>query len=93
MISVYDGDQITAEASWNHFTYQLNNRSVGVVGVAVQECQAHGIPVVPDPGDFAEHVLIDFRGFSRGRMKDESKRLVAYANNRGWLFRAGDPVK
>ena len=90
MISVYDGDQITAEASWNHYTYQLNNRSVGVVAVTVQECQTYGLPIIDDPQEFAEHVLIDLRGFSRKRTKDEAKRLTAYANARGWLYRPQD---
>jgi hypothetical protein len=33
LLSVYDGDQITAENSWSHFTSQNNCRSVGVMAV------------------------------------------------------------
>ena len=37
-LSVYDGDQISADAAWRHYTEDLHLASAGVVAVAVAEC-------------------------------------------------------
>src|SRR5437016_4067739 len=52
LLSVYDGDQITAERSWLHFTSQDNCRSVGVLAVTVNECVAEALNVRSDPEPF-----------------------------------------
>ena len=86
-LSAYDGDQITAEASWSHFTGQLGYASAGVLAVTLAECQSQDIPVDPDPALYREHVLIDLSGFSRSQARDKGKHLARYANDRGWLYR------
>ena len=86
-ISTYDGDQITAEKAWKHFTRSLGYQSEGVVGVTVEECLSTGLSLFPDPGAFQEHVLIDFQGLTRKEKKDRAKILTVMANKRDWLFK------
>ena len=83
-LSVYDGDQISAEDSWLHYTGHLNLKSVGVMAVSVGECRNEQLCIRPDPKcDFEEHVLIMFDdGLQR-----IAKRLKAHAVRRDWQYR------
>ena len=86
-LSVYDGDQITAEAAWKHYTLKLP--SVGVMAVTVAECEKRQLAVIPDPlPDFSEHALIDFTGLTANQTRRTAQQLTAAANARGWQFRA-----
>jgi hypothetical protein len=89
-LSVYDGDQITAQDSWAHFTTALGCRSVGVLAVTVAECEAQGIEARSDPAPYPEHVLVDF-GQRRG---SEVRRIASHLRNaaegRGWQFEADE---
>ncbi len=85
-LSAYDGDQITAEASWVHFTDTLGYTSTGVLAVTVAECEALEATPNPDPNRFPEHVLIDFSRLTRTKCRDAAKALARHANDRGWLF-------
>lgn len=85
-LSVYDGDQITAEAAWNHYT--LKFPSVGVMAVTVAECQKQQIAAISDPlPDFSEHALIDFTGLTMNQARRTARQLTRAANARGWQFR------
>lgn len=93
-LSVYDGDQMAAEDSWNHYTHSLGNDSVGVVAVTVEECSGLGLRVVPDPNEFQEHALILFEDIegnqlSRNQIEKTAKRLRGLAERRGWQYRPG----
>lgn len=90
LLSVYDGDQIAAEAAWSHFTDSLGFTSAGVVAVSVLECQDLQLPVRPDPTPFPEHAVIDFTGLSRSGIERKADRLKMAALARGWLFRTDD---
>ncbi len=48
-LSVYDGDQITADAAWRHYTEKLHLSSTGVVAVAVAERFEYGLQAHPAP--------------------------------------------
>ena len=85
-LSVYDGDQITAEAAWQHYTNDLGLTSAGVLAVTVGECCTLELPVVPDPATFQEHTLIDFSAFSRRQIETKAKLLRENANLRGWQY-------
>ncbi|MEQ9588012.1 MAG: hypothetical protein RJS97_08670 [Parvibaculaceae bacterium] len=87
-LSVYDGDQISAEQSYRHYTQEGSLVSVGVMGLQVAECTAQSIPVVPDPDPFPEHALIDFTGLNDNQCRKKGKKLQAKAVARGWLHRA-----
>jgi hypothetical protein len=88
--SAYDGDQITAEKAWEHFTAVMGFPSVGVMAVSVQECKTQELPVTPDPNPFPQHVLIDFTGLKESEIRKKSKLLKMAAESRGWQYQAKD---
>ena len=83
LLSVYDGDQISAEDSWTHFTNKQGFQSVGVLAVTVDECDAEGLFARSDPGPFPEHAVIDFTGLSENQIEKKGKKLKAKAEVRG----------
>ncbi len=86
-MSVYDGDQITAEAAWLHYTNDPTKPAPsGVLAVTAGECRQQDLPVRPDPNTFPEHALIDFRKFGTNQTKRKSERLRNAAVDRGWQF-------
>jgi hypothetical protein len=85
-LSVYDGDQITAEASFTHYTTVWNLKSVGTMAVTVDECFAESLTASPDPlEDCPPHAVIDFTGLSTGQCEKKAKKLNTKAEQRGWL--------
>jgi hypothetical protein len=87
-LSVYDGNQISAPAAWQHFVSNPVCRSVGVMAVTVGECEQQDLPVEADGIGYKEHCTIDFSAFKEKEIKRKSKALTAHANARGWLFQA-----
>lgn len=87
-LSVYDGDQISAEDAWSHYVKELELSSVGVVAVTVVECKEQDLPVAPDPNPFPEHVVIEFNDYSNSQIKTKAKKLTRAAEARGWRYRA-----
>ena len=87
-LSVYDGDQITAENAFQHYINDLNLSSVGVMGLTVSECLEESLTVCSDPEPFREHAVIDFSGVSDKDCRNKSKKLQSKAVHRGWLHRA-----
>ena len=87
LMSVYDGDQITAEASWSHYTSVSKKKSVGVTALTVEECAAEGLPARADPEPFPEHAVVDFTSANEERWRTKSKKLQAKALARGWVYR------
>jgi hypothetical protein len=85
-LSVYDGDQISPEAAWRHYTEELGLASCGALAVCVAECSALDLPVVPDPESFPEHCLVDFSEFSKSATEKKAKLLKAKAIARGWQY-------
>lgn len=86
-LSSYDGDQISPEGSYTHFVAKPDCRSAGVVSITTGECEALGLPAVPDPDEFAEHVLIDFSEFEKKDIEKKAKLLRASAEARNWLYK------
>lgn len=86
-LSSYDGDKITPEASYAHFTARPDCRSVGVVSITTVECHALDLPTEADPDEFPEHVLIDFSNFEKKEIEKKAKILRANAESRDWLFK------
>ena len=86
LLSVYDGDQITAGAAWQHYTRDLGFASSGVVAVSAADCRDVQLPVKPDPAPFPEHAVIDFTGLSRSAIERKADYLKSAAIGRGWLF-------
>lgn len=90
-LSVYDGDQITPQDAWFHYTRDDQRPPLGVLAVTVLECSAQELPVLPDPQAFPEHVLIDFSKFGANQVKRKSSSLRDLAVARGWQFRIDGP--
>ena len=89
LLSVYDGDQITSESSWHHYSEKLGYKSAGVWAVTIAESAACNLPARPDPlPDFPEHAVIDFTAHARKQQEVKSKILAAKAEERGCLFTA-----
>lgn len=86
-LSVYDGDLISPELAWRHYTQTLRRQSAGVISVTAQECHKIDLPVLSDPDEFPEHALIDFSLVTRGQAKNKAKQLRDYANRRDWQYR------
>lgn len=86
-LSVYDGDQLTAEQAYVHYTSRLGLASAGVLAVSVEECGQQGLPVTPDPDPFPEHVVIDFSNCTNTETRTKAQHLTRAAVHRGWQFR------
>ena len=86
LLSVYDGDLISAEGSWMHFSEQENCKSAGVMAATVDECAAENLSARPDPQPFPEHAVFDFNGLSDNQIEKKSKTLRANADARGRLY-------
>lgn len=87
-LSVYDGNLISCDDAWRHYTDQLGLQSAGVMGLAVSECIAENLTVTRDPAPFPEHAVIDFSGLTDKECRNKSKRLHSVAVQRAWLYRA-----
>ena len=87
-LSVSDGSQITPEEAWKRYTKLLGYRSVGVLGVAVGECESCLLTVQAAPVDGQpDHMEIDFSALTTGGDVDRAaKKLCRQANARGWLY-------
>ena len=86
-LSVYDGDQISAVDSYQHYTETLNLPSDGVLAVTVEECTNLELPAEPKPlENFPEHATIDFSRQGTASIEKKSKLLRAKAMQRDWLF-------
>ncbi len=85
-LSVYDGDQISCEDAWEHYTDVLKLKSIGTQKLTIEECQRYGLTVIADPMTFKEHMLIDFSNFSEREIKKKAKSLRSFAEKRGWCY-------
>lgn len=87
-LSVYDGDQITPEASHQHYTTNLGLESVGVWAVNGEEVGSVGLSYEPDPvnGNPA-HAVINFGDLAEKECRKLAKWLKKFAAERGSLYR------
>lgn len=86
LLSVYDGDQISAAKAHKHFTENLQFQSAGVWSVTVAEANRIDLPVRLDPlENFAEHAVIDFTAHSSKNSRKLAKKLRDGAMSRGCL--------
>lgn len=88
MLSVDDGDRVTAQDSWQRHCAKPDCKSAGVWACIVQDASDCDLPVIEDPvEDNADHVLVDFRAFPEKQQKAKAKLLSIAANARGCLFK------
>lgn len=88
LLSVHDGDLVSAEQAWGHFTGQLGCLSAGVLAVSVEECTVQQLPTRADPSQFREHALIDFTAYGSRDIERKAKCLRYHAEQRGWQYQA-----
>lgn len=88
-LSTYDGDQITAEASHQHYTVNLGLESIGVWAINGEEAASIGLTYQSDPvvGNPA-HAVVDFGTLPEKECRKLAKRLRKFAVARGSLYRA-----
>ncbi len=89
MLSVDNGDMISAEDAFVRFTSEPNCHSIGVMAVSKEECDQHELPVSEDGEPYPEHCSIDFSGFSKKKVEKIAKFLKTLADRRGWQFQVG----
>ena len=87
-LSVYDGDLVTAEEAWEHYSDELGFTSVGVLAVTVDECEAHDLAAESDPTPFRAHAVIRFDGYPVAQIATKAKHLRIAAEERGWQYEA-----
>jgi len=93
LLSVSDGDQITAERAYQRFVCTSLGKSIGVLSVSVEECRSLDVQPIPDPieekGDQLEqldHCVIDFRNKSGRQIEKIASQLRDGAVIRGWSY-------
>lgn len=87
-LSVYDGDQITAEESHRHYTGQ-GLESIGVWAVNGEEVVSVGLTYRSDPVEGNDaHAVVDFCSLAEKECRKLAKRLKRFAADRGSLYRA-----
>lgn len=87
LLSVYDGDLISAKKAHAHYTEKLNFQSVGVWGVTCKEAEDNKLPSRSNPlENFDEHAVIDFTGKSSKTARKLAKKLRDLALTRGCLY-------
>ncbi len=92
-LSVYDGDQVTAEAAYLHFTQGLKLASIGVWAVTGGQSASLGIVSRPDPlPNSPAHAVIDFGQRNENQCRKLAKLLRNFAIERGRLHPMDDAV-
>ena len=90
-LSVYDGDQFSAQSSWIHFATEINCKSKGVLGLIVCECKINNLSVKRDDDLFQGHVTVDFSYYEKNEdIRRLSRELRRMAVQRGWLYKHND---
>ena len=80
LLSVYDGDLATPEASHKHYTEVQKRKSAGVMAVTVAECTTLALPAASSPlPEFDAHAHIDLTGCDKKQERSKSKELLAFA--------------
>ena len=90
LLSVYDGDQISPQAAYEHFTNPppgIGQRAVGVLAVMVAECESLNLTVKLDGDPIPAHAVIDFTTLSRRDLNRAADELKGIANAHGWQYR------
>ena len=86
LLSVDNGDRVSAVASWSRFTGKPGCHSIGVQAVSQAECSAQQLPVLEDGIPHPEHCFIDFGALNKKQTELVAKLLRTQAQQRDWLF-------
>lgn len=89
LLSVSDGDQISAEQAYLRFIRNPLCKSIGTLSVSEEECRFLGVNAIPDPDPPSEqpdHCFIDFREKSNRQIEKIATCLRNHAVDRDWTF-------
>lgn len=87
-MSAYDGDQISPDDAYTHYTQVLNKHSHSVWALEKRETDSNGVPASPAPlPNFPSHSHVDFSQIAEGAWRKTAKRLKALAIARGCQFK------
>lgn len=88
LLSMYDGEQMSPQASYRHYTTEQKLLAAGTVSVLCAEVQEIGLSWRLDPAPFPEHAVIDFTALQPPtKVKAKAQALAEKARQRGWTFR------
>lgn len=87
LLSVDNGDAVTATKAWGRFVQNPQCQSVGVMAVSCAESKSQQLNVIEDGTPYPEHCSIDFNNLTNGQISKKSKKLKSYAEQRDWLFK------
>lgn len=90
LLSVDNGDKVSAVEAWARFIENPQCQSAGVMAVSYQECTSEALNVIEDGTPYPEHCSIDFNDLSNGHINAKSKKLRFFAEQRDWLFFDGN---
>ncbi|MCX3264219.1 hypothetical protein [Pedobacter agri] len=85
LLSVYNNDEFTPEASFHHFR-SIGFETSGTVSVSEDECSAISLDVIEDNIPFIGHASINMSKETTSSMEKKAKQLKKIALARGWTF-------
>jgi len=90
LLSVDNGDMVTAKDSLERFISNTGCHSIGVLAVTYGECVSESLPVIEDGQPYSAHCSVNFSGLDKKMINSKSKLLWEMANRRGWLYHKPD---
>ena len=92
-LSVYDGDQISAKESHQHYTHKLRLEAIGVWATSGSEVTSIGLTYSPDPLDGNKaHAIIEFGIKKEKEYRKLAKKLKKFAIDRGSQYTPAGPL-
>ena len=87
LLSVDDGDMISAADAFSHYTKVLRLESESVWSISKAESDGESVPGIstPEPGS-PSHASIDFRGKTEKECRKIAKKLKAWSVARGCQY-------
>lgn len=86
LLSLYNGNQFSADESYQHYTSKLNLESVAVASISRIEFEELTIEVEDDNIPFIGHSSANFNSLSTSQVKKAAKKLKNLATSRGVSF-------
>ncbi len=86
-LSTYDGDMISPEETYRHYTEVLCNKSAGVFGITCNEVEGQNLGIIEDRVPYREHISVNFQGVGSGGRRSKSRKLASCAEYRGCLYK------
>ena len=87
LLSVYDGDLATPEASHKHYTEVQKRKSAGVMAVTVAECTTLALPAASSPlPEFDAHAAYRFHRLRQKAGAEQEQGATGLRRRAKWLY-------